>query len=262
MSMSNSSASPAPSPLLSIVVPAKNEEKNVAPLIDEVDKAIRARGIDVELIFVVDGPEDQTLERLKEQAATRAWVRLLFRPRSKGQSAAMYAGIQAARAPYIATLDADLQNDPADLPGLLEKVQSGAADMAQGLRAKRQDTLVRKVTSWVGRTARKLILGDDIRDTGCTTRVVKASIAKQFPLQFKGMHRFMPVYARMVGARVIEVPVNHRERFSGVAHYKILDRAFVGLVDCLAMRWMIKRYQDPTVSDVSPLPVSQEPASK
>lgn len=234
-----------PAPELSIVVPAHNEEGNVVPLIAEIQQVIIDAGIAAELVIVDDGSKDTTLARLMEQAASRSWIRVLHRAKAMGQSAAMYAGIQASRGKYVATLDADLQNDPADLPAMLAKVRSGEADMAQGLRANRQDTIIRKITSWVGRTTRRLMLNDHIRDTGCTTRVVRADIARQFPLMFKGMHRFMPVYASMVGARVIEMPVNHRPRVSGVAKYGIWDRALVGLYDCFVMRWMLKRYRNP-----------------
>lgn len=229
---------------LSIVVPALNEEDNVAPLIDEVRRAILDAGIEAELIVVNDGSTDATASRLRELQRTTPWLRVLHRDKPRGQSAAMHAGIQAARGMFIATLDADLQNDPADLPMMLALIRAGEAEMAQGLRARRKDSIVRLCTSWVGRTTRRVILGDNIRDTGCTTRVLRADIAKQFPLVFKGMHRFMPVYARMLGARIVEVPVNHRPRVAGVAKYGILNRGFVGFFDCLAMRWMIKRYRD------------------
>lgn len=242
---------------LSIVVPALNEEDNVAPLVEQVKSAVIGAGIAGELIVVDDGSTDQTPERLRQLAAAHPWLRVLRRDRAQGQSAAMYAGIQAARGRFIATLDADLQNDPADLPRMLELVRKGDADMAQGLRARRQDTLVRKVTSWVGRTSRQLALGDTIRDTGCTTRVVRADIARRFPLQFKGMHRFMPVYAKMLGARVVEVPVNHRPRVAGVAKYGILNRGMSGFFDLLAMRWMTKRYRDPAVRVLPPSPTGK-----
>ncbi|MCE9591683.1 MAG: glycosyltransferase family 2 protein [Planctomycetes bacterium] len=240
-------------PELSIVVPALNEEDNVGPLVEEVRRAVIDAGIAAELIVVDDGSTDATPQRLRDLQTKNPWLRVLRRDKARGQSAAMYAGIQAARGRFIATLDADLQNDPADLPPMLAKVRTGEADMTQGLRARRKDSLVRLCTSWVGRTTRKVILGDDIRDTGCTTRIVKASIARQFPLEFKGMHRFMPVYARMVGAKVVEMPVNHRPRVAGVAKYGILNRGFVGFFDCLAMRWMLKRYRDSAVRE-EPLP--------
>ena len=239
-------AEASPSPELSIVVPAMNEQDNVGPLVEQVRQAIVETGIDAELIVVDDGSTDSTLSELMALAKRYPWLRPLHRERSMGQSAAMHAGIQAATGRYIAMLDADLQNDPTDLPALLEPVRTGHADMVQGDRSEhRCDTIIRRASSWVGRTVRRLLLGDTIRDTGCTARVVKASIAKQYPLQFKGMHRYLPVYAKMLGARVIELPVNHRPRAAGAAKYGILNRGPSGLVDCLAVRWMLRRYRDP-----------------
>jgi glycosyltransferase involved in cell wall biosynthesis len=236
-------------PELSIVVPALDEQDNVAPLIAQVEQAILSAGIAAELIVVDDGSTDQTLPRLMELRSTRPWLRVLHRDRPQGQSAAMYAGIQIARGQFVATLDADLQNDPADLPTLLGQIRRGEADMAQGLRARRHDSAIRLFSSWVGRTARGLILGDKIHDTGCTTRVLRASLARQILLQFRGMHRFMPAYARILGAKVIEVPVNHRPRAAGVAKYGMWNRAFVGLIDCFAVRWMSRRYRNPAAPE-------------
>jgi len=229
-----------------------NEQDNVAPLVEQVKHAVIDAGIDAELIVVDDGSTDSTMSELMTLAGNYPWLRPLHRKRSMGQSAAMHAGIQAARGMYIGMLDADLQNDPADLPALLEPVRTGEADMVQGDRsAHRRDNSIRRFSSWIGRTTRRLLLGDTIRDTGCTARVVKATIAKQYPLQFKGMHRFLPVYARMIGARVIERPVNHRPRVAGAAKYGILNRGPSGLIDCLAMRWMLRRYRDPAASPPS-----------
>ena len=233
---------------LSIVIPALNEQDNVDPLIQEIERTILAAGIAAEVLVVDDGSTDQTLPRLRALRQGRPWLRLLHRDQPRGQSAAMYAGIQAARGRFIAALDADLQNDPADLPKMLEVVRGGQADMVQGDRsANRRDTLVRKFSSWVGRTTRRLILGDTIRDTGCTARVVRAGIAKQFPLQYRGMHRFLPAYARLLGARVVEMPVHHRPRHAGTAKYGMLNRGLVGLIDCFAVRWMSRRYREPAV---------------
>lgn len=239
-------------PELSIVVPALNEEDNVIPLTQEVKAALIDQNINVELIIVDDGSTDATAARLGQLAAQYSWVKPLRRPKPMGQSSATAAGIAYARGRYIGFLDADLQNDPADLPELLKMLRNDQADMAQGVRAKRKDTIVRKCTSWVGRTTRKLLLGDDIRDTGCSTRIIDASYAKQLPLQFKGMHRFMPVYARMLGARLVEVPVNHRPRIAGVAKYGILNRGMAGLIDCLAMRWMLKRFRSTLTQPITP----------
>lgn len=241
--------------LLSIVVPALNEEDNVAPLVEEVRKTVREQaGIEAELIVVDDGSTDQTLPRLIALAKQYSWVKLLHRPKPMGQSAAMHAGIQAAGGTFIATLDADLQNDPADLPKMLAMLrQNPLLDMVQGDRsANRRDTPVRQFSSWVGRTARKLLLGDSIRDTGCSARVVKAHYAKQYPMQYKGVHRFLPFYTNMLGGRVAEMAVHHRPRINGVAKYGMMNRGLAGLIDCLAVRWMANRYRDPGVQPVDP----------
>jgi dolichol-phosphate mannosyltransferase len=241
-----------PSPLLSIVVPALDEQDNVGPLVEQVRQAVVERGIDAELIIVDDGSTDDTPKRLADLCAQHPWLRVLRRDKAMGQSAAMHAGIAAARGVYIGMLDADLQNDPADLPDMLDILVRGDADMVQGDRsANRNDAPIRRVGSWVGRTARRLLLHDNIRDTGCTARVVRADIAKQFPLQYRGMHRFLPAYANMLGARVVERPVNHRARHSGEAKYGlgILSRGPAGLIDCFAVRWMTKRYRNPAVRE-------------
>ena len=236
--------------LLSIVVPALDEQDNVSPLVEQVKAAVIDAGIAGELLVVDDGSTDQTLAKLNELAKQYAWLRPLHRPSPKGQSAAMLAGIAAARGQFIATLDADLQNDPADLPKMLDVIKNENADLAQGDRTHdRQDTFVRKVTSWVGRTTRRLLLADTVRDTGCSTRVMRASFAKQLPLQFKGMHRFVPIYIHMLGGKIVQVPANHRPRIAGQAKYGISNRAVVGFFDCLAMRWMLKRYRDASVTE-------------
>ncbi|MGB0767625.1 MAG: glycosyltransferase family 2 protein, partial [Phycisphaeraceae bacterium] len=180
----------ASTPRLSVVVPAHNEEDNLALLVEQMDLTIRQKGVDAELILVDDGSTDKTKQIAQNLMKDHHWVRLLHRPQCAGQSSAMYAGIQAADAPWIATLDADLQNDPADLLPMLERVEAGEADMVQGDRsANRRDTIARRYASIVGRTARRMLLGDGVRDTGCSARVMKASYAKQIPLQYKGMHR-------------------------------------------------------------------------
>jgi len=236
---------------LSIIVPALNEQDNVAPLVEQVEQAIIAPGIVAEMIVIDDGSTDATPARLRELMAKYSWLRVLRREKAMGQSAAMFAGIAASRGKYVGMLDADLQNDPADLPAMLQRLRNGEGDMVQGDRsANRRDTAVRRVTSWVGRTVRRLALGDTIRDTGCTARVVRIDIARQFPLQYKGMHRFLPAYAKLVGGKVIEQPVNHRPRHTGEAKYGILNRGPAAFFDTLAMRWMTRRLRDVRVKEV------------
>ena len=227
---------------LSVVVPALNEAENIRPMVKEIEEtAIKAK-IAVELIVVDDASDDDTLQTLVNLTMRHVKLRVLHHGHCGGQSAATAAGIEMARAPYVATLDADLQNNPADLIKLLDVVRRGDADMAQGDRsANRRDNVAKRISSWIGRKARWIILGDTIRDTGCSARVVRTDIARQFPLQFRGMHRFLPVYARMLGAKVVEIPVDHRSRCHGTTKYGMLNRGPSGLIDCLAVRWMRSR---------------------
>ncbi|QDU34519.1 Undecaprenyl-phosphate 4-deoxy-4-formamido-L-arabinose transferase [Poriferisphaera corsica] len=233
---------------LSIVIPALNEQDNVEPLVSEVENNIRGKGINAELVYINDGSTDQTLPNLKALQQSRPWLVILHRDKPQGQSSAMFAGIQAASAPYVATLDADLQNDPADLTKMYQMIQDDPSiDMVQGDRSRnRQDNIIRKVTSLVGRKMRLLILGDKVRDTGCSGRVLRSSIAKQYPLQYKGVHRFLPAYANMLGAKVVELEVVHRARVAGETKYGfgILTRGWSGFWDLFAVRWMFKRHRD------------------
>ncbi|WP_432797409.1 glycosyltransferase [Poriferisphaera sp. WC338] len=241
---------------LSIVIPALNEEDNVGPLTKEVEKGVRAHNINAELIIVDDGSSDATLAKLKELAATRDWLVILHRPKAQGQSSAMFAGIQAASGEFVATLDADLQNDPTDLKTMLDRIKADPSiDMVQGDRSKdRQDNVIRKLTSIIGRKFRHMILGDRIRDTGCSARVLRSSIAKQYPLQYKGVHRFLPAYANMLGAKVVEIDVNHRPRVAGETKYGfgIMTRGWSGFWDLFAVRWMFKRHRDTSVQKIKP----------
>ena len=241
-------------PALSIVIPALNEEENVGPLTEEVEKNVRSKGIDAELIIVDDGSTDATLAKLKELAASRDWLVILHRAKPQGQSSAMFAGIQAARGEFVATLDADLQNDPADLATMMQMIRDDPSiDMVQGDRSKdRQDNVIRKITSIIGRKFRLMVLGDKIRDTGCSARVLRAEIAKQYPLQYKGVHRFLPAYANMLGAKVVELDVNHRPRVAGETKYGfgIMTRGWSGFWDLFAVRWMFKRHRDTAVKKV------------
>lgn len=235
----------AGTPDLSVVVPARDERENLAPLLEQTRRALATAGISGELIVVDDGSSDGTFAELLRLAGEQEFLRPLRLPEGRGQSAALAAGIAAARGRWIATLDGDLQNDPADLPGLLEMARQGGFDMVQGVRVNRRDSFPRKAGSSVAGWTRRLLLGDRTQDTGCSTRVVTAALARTFPLQFRGLHRFLPLYARRTGARVAETPVSHRPRLAGTSKYGLLDRLFSGLVDCFAVRWMLRRYRSP-----------------
>lgn len=239
-------------PQLSIVVPVLNEQDNLEPLVEQVRQATVDAGIDTEMIVVDDGSSDQTLDRLMTLSQHCSWLTVLHRDHPMGQSASLHAGIRAARGRFIATLDGDLQNDPADLPTMLNNMLTGDADMVQGDRtANRRDTMKRRFSSWVGRMARRLILSDATQDTGCSTRMMRAAFARQLPLQFHGMHRFIPIYGHLIGARIIEVSVNHRPRILGVTKYGMRNRGVAGLIDCFAVRWMRNRHCDTTVIEIS-----------
>jgi glycosyltransferase involved in cell wall biosynthesis len=237
---------PAETLELSVVAPAHNEEDNIAALVGEIEAAIGPRRIPYEILIVDDGSTDATRARLVNLMATRPHLRCVAMCKTppgkgNGQSAAFHAGFRAARGRLIATLDADLQNDPADIPAMLDLLAKTGADFVQGDRSHaRKDNAVRRVGSIVGRKFRLWLLGDTIRDTGCSLRVLKREIALQLPLQFKGMHRFIPVTARHLGYTVVEMKVNHRPRVAGETKYGmgITKRAIPGLIDLLAVRYM------------------------
>ncbi len=249
----------ADAPELSVVAPAHNEEENVQPLVEEIAGALKPAGVRFETVIVDDGSTDATRQRLTELQAHHPELRVITMTNTpagsgNGQSAAFHAGFRACRSPLIAVLDADLQNDPADIPAMLEKLRAAGADMVQGDRSHaRSDNWMRKQTSKVGRLFRRLILGDTIRDTGCSLRVMKREIALRLPLEFKGMHRFIPATARHLGYTVVEMPVNHRSRHAGETKYGsmgITKRAIPGLIDCFAVRYMRKRRRPVTSEEV------------
>lgn len=242
-------ASALGTPRVSVVAPAHNEEENIDRLVQEVHDALAPRGISFEFIVVDDGSTDSTRTRVQALMKDRPWLRCVAMTRTppgkgNGQSAAFHAGFRATRGEFVAVLDADLQNDPAEIPLMLDLLVAQRADMVQGDRSHaRQDNAIRKFGSWVGRVFRKMLLGDTIRDTGCSLRLMKREIAVQLPLEFRGMHRFIPVTARHLGYTVIEMPVKHRPRVAGVPKYGlgIMQRAIPGLIDCFAVRYMRNR---------------------
>ncbi|MEO1715813.1 MAG: glycosyltransferase family 2 protein [Planctomycetota bacterium] len=247
-------AAARPEPIrLSVVAPAHNEEGNVERLVDEIGAALK--GVSFEFIVVDDASTDGTVRIAESMMESRPWLRVvsLSRPAAgggNGQSAAFKAGFAAARGELVGSLDADLQNDPADLPKLLAELDRTGADFVQGDRsaARREgDAWIRQYTSVIGRWFRRALLGDTIRDTGCSLRVLKREIGLKLPLEFKGAHRFIPVTARQLGYTVVEMPVNHRERFAGEPKYGvgISKRAIPGLIDCFAIRWMGNRRRVP-----------------
>lgn len=245
---------------LSVVAPAHNEEENVANLVKEVHDALAPTGLRWEFVIVDDGSTDRTRSIIQDLMATRPWLRLISMQKTppgkgNGQSAAFHAGFRACRGRLVAVLDADLQNDPADLPNMLKVMAEKQADMVQGDRSyARQDTIVRRWGSIVGRLFRRMILGDTIRDTGCSLRVMKREYAVKLPLEFRGMHRFIPVSVAHMGGKVVEVRVNHRERAAGTTKYGSgLKRAIPGLIDCFAVRYMRNRRRPTESAEILPV---------
>ena len=223
---------------VSIVVPVFNEAESILPLAREVAAAMAKEPHSYELVFVDDGSSDHTWAKILEARRLDARVRGLKHSRNSGQSAALWTGLQNSSSPIVATLDGDLQNDPADLPRLL--AQLGKVDFVSGMRLTRQDNFVRRASSRIARQARKAILKVDFRDTGCAMRVFKrTALEGLFP--FNGLHRFLPILVHGNGAKTLEVPVNHRPRVTGVSKYGVWNRLGRGLYDLFALAWYRKR---------------------
>jgi dolichol-phosphate mannosyltransferase len=223
----------AESPAVSVIVPVFNEEDNMSILQPELRAALA--GHDYEIIFVDDGSTDRTVKQI-EPAPN---VRVLRFEKNTGQSAAIYAGLQAARGTIAVLIDGDLQNDPADIPRLLEEISRGA-DLVCGYRAERKDRLVKRLTSRIANFVRSRFTRDYVRDTGCTLKAMRREcIAALVP--FKGMHRFIPALLRGAGFRLVEVPVNHRARRFGQSKYGLGNRAVHATVDMFGVRWLLAR---------------------
>lgn len=228
------------------MVPVFEERDNLEPLHRELDAALAEVRGGVEFVYVDDGSRDGSAEALAALAKRDERVRVLRFVENRGQTAAFDAGFRAARGEVVATLDADLQNDPADLPRLLAALDR--ADVVNGVRVGRRDGLVRKLSSRIGNGFRNWLTHETVTDVGCSLRVMRASFLRRVKLH-RGMHRFLPTLLRMEGARVIELPVSHRPRRHGRSKYGIANRVFVGLADVFAVRWMQSRRLDYRLRD-------------
>lgn len=225
-------------PELAIIVPLYNEQDNVLPLREEIATALEGETRSWELVFVDDGSVDETWGRIREARRLDQRVRGLRHRHNAGQSAAVWTGIQNTSSPLLATLDGDRQNDPAELPRLLELL--GEADFVCGWRMRRQDTWVRRASSAVARWARARALGHDFRDTGCALRVFRRETLAGIP-PFNGMHRFLPILVAGGGFRTREVPVSHRPRMAGESKYGVWNRLGRGVWDLIGVGWFQKR---------------------
>lgn len=220
-------------PAVSVVVPLYNEEENVPILQRELEAALS--GVDYEIIFVDDGSSDATIARIEQ----RERVRVLPFSQNAGQSAAMYAGLHAARGDVAVLIDGDLQNDPADIPKLVREIEGGA-DLVCGYRAVRKDTTVKRLTSRIANFVRSRFTKDGVRDTGCTLKAMRRECVQTL-IPFKGMHRFIPALVKGAGYKLVEVPVNHRARKFGVSKYGLGNRAVRATVDMFGVRWLLSR---------------------
>jgi len=225
---------------LSVIVPAFNEAENVGALHEQV--AAVMNDLDPpewEIIFVNDGSSDRTEAILDELSRESPHVRALHFVTNQGQTAAMDAGIRNAKGDLLITMDADLQNDPADIPKLLASIDDGY-DCACGVRVNRRDSWLRLVSSRIANRVRNKLSNETISDTGCSLKVFRAQALARVKL-FEGMHRFLPTLVKMEGYRVVEVPVSHRPRQAGESKYGVWNRVFKSFRDLLAVRWMKNR---------------------
>ncbi|MBF0374212.1 MAG: glycosyltransferase family 2 protein [Alphaproteobacteria bacterium] len=248
-------AVPESAPEIAVVVPVKNEADNILPLIGEIHQALDGVAV-FEVIYVDDGSDDQTPSRLIEAGRAFPRLRVLRHRKSCGQSQAVATGVRHARAPLIATLDGDGQNDPADIPALLAMMRK-AADaerdrlMIAGHRRKRQDTGLRRLSSRVANGVRAGLLGDDTPDSGCGLKLFSKQAFLDMP-RFDHMHRFLPALMLRQGGRVVSVAVNHRQRERGVSKYGVWNRLWVGIVDLFGVMWLQRRANRPEVEESPP----------
>lgn len=223
---------------VSVVVPLFDEEENVEALVAELVSVLGVHGYPWELILVDDGSRDETRKRALEAVERNHHTRLVALARNLGQSAALLAGVRAARMSHVAMLDGDLQNDPRDLPRLLAR--AGEFDVVIGRRKQRRDRLMRRFASQVANAARRAVLRDGASDTGCSLKVFPTAAFLALP-SFDGMHRFLPALFRNLGLTLDELDVNHRPRRAGISKYSNLARLRRGLLDLLGVWWLSRR---------------------
>lgn len=234
---------PAPGLDVSVVIPVCNEQDNVLPLAREIHAALEGR-YRYETIFVDDGSTDGTADAvLAARGDGMPEIRLIRHSVRSGQSAAVATGVREARAPWIATLDGDGQNDPGDIPNLLDAARAAASPrlrLVMGNRTTRRDTWLRRLSSRVANGVRGWMLKDGTPDTGCGIKVFDRAVFMDMP-RFNHMHRFMPALYQREGYEVVSVPVNHRERTRGKSKYGLHNRLWVGIVDLFGVMWLIRR---------------------
>ena len=226
-------------PDLSVVIPVFNEEDNLEPLLKELEGVLAGLGRSYEVLCIDDCSTDRSLEVLKQLKATRPWLRILRHGVNSGESAAEATGFEHANGDIIITMDADQQNDPHDIPALLDSLKDDIVAVC-GVRRKREDDWVKRLSSRTANVFRNWATGDRISDAGCTFRALRRQALREV-LVFNGMHRFLPTMLRLQGYKVVEILVNHRPRVKGLSRYGVGNRVWRGMEDCFAMRWYRRR---------------------
>ena len=239
-SSSNGSSSNGLDPAISVVVPVRNEAGNIAPLVAEIATALASRAF--EIVYVNDGSQDGTADELCGLMAQHPWLRQIRHAQSCGQSAAIRSGVAASRAPVVATLDGDGQNDPAYLPALIAALEAGAprAGLIAGQRVGRKSSGFKKLQSRIANGVRGWVLKDGTRDTGCGLKAFRRDLFLALPY-FDGLHRFLPALVRREGFDIGYVDVVDRPRRHGVSNYGFFDRLWVGILDLAGVWWLIRR---------------------
>jgi dolichol-phosphate mannosyltransferase len=232
---------------ISIVIPVYNEQDNIKPLIAELREVLSGLKESFEIILVDDGSRDRSFAILKEVASQNPTIRLIRFKENTGQTAAFDAGFRAARGNIIVTMDADLQNDPHDIPRLLKKI--GEFDVVCGWRYKRKDPWIKVVSSKIANFVRNKLSQEEIADTGCSLKAFRKECLQNVKL-FNGMHRFLPTLAKMEGFTVIQIKVNHRPRRFGTTKYNIKNRMLRAFADLLAVRWMKRRHLKYEIAEI------------
>ena len=233
---------------LSVVIPVRNEAPNIAPLVAEIRAALDGTS-DYEIVYVDDGSSDDTAAAIRSLARDFPRLRLVRHRRSFGQSAAIRSGVKAARAEWVATLDGDGQNDPADIPRLWAIGLSAPPLpplLVAGHRQKRHDSAMKRLSSRIANAVRGALLGDGTPDTGCGLKLFRRELFLELPF-FDHSHRFLPALVKRQGGHTVSVVVNHRPRRRGASNYGTLDRLFVGLADLGGVMWLMRRAKNPEI---------------
>ncbi len=240
---------------LSVVVPVRNEEDNILPLLEEIHAALEQR-CEFEVVYVDDGSRDGTPRILRDALVRFPRLRVLAHRQSCGQSAALLTGVRAARGEWIGTLDGDGQNDPADLPKLLaardDPARPANLQLVSGYRKTRRDSWLKRFSSRVANTVRSRLLRDATLDTGCGLKLIARTAYLELPF-FDHMHRFLPALVQRNGGATISVEVNHRPRTRGRSNYGVHNRLWAGIVDLFGVMWLRRRMKRPETSEVSRL---------